>query len=445
MKRLVDYDLWQWKNSERRKPLLLRGARQVGKTYAVRQLGKKCDDFVEVNFELRPDAIPVFETNLKPERIIRDLSILLNKKIIPGKTLLFFDEIQAAPKAIISLRYFYELMPELHVIAAGSLLDFSIESIGIPVGRVVSLYMYPMSFIEFLHALDYGLLLQSIFVHDVHDPMPSTLHEPLVALFGQFMAVGGMPEAVSVWRETQDLQACGNVHRTLVDSYRQDFAKYATRFQIKYIERLFSGIPRQMGNKFKYSAIEGEYRKRDLVPCFDLLQTAGVAHRVYRTRANGVPLGSEAEYEYFKAILLDVALSQTMLDVSLGPWLLKPLETLINKGPLVETAVGQELLAYSSPWQKSRLYYWISHGRSAEAEVDYVVVAEGNIVPIEVKSGSSARLKSMRMFLNCHKESPYGIRFWGSNYDQNSTIHSFPLYAIAGAFDRFSDVQLKIL
>ena len=204
MKRFIDKHLAEWKESTTRKPLLLRGARQVGKTFAVRSLGRLFDNFVEINFELNPDVALIFEKDLEPQRIVRELSLFIGRQIVPGTTLLFFDEIQSVPKAFSSLRYFYELMPELHVIAAGSLLDFVTEYIGIPVGRVTSLYMYPVSFIEFLGALHQDFLVEEILKHTPEAPLSDPIHQKLLSFVGEYLAIGGMPEIVQCWQEKKD-------------------------------------------------------------------------------------------------------------------------------------------------------------------------------------------------------------------------------------------------
>src|SRR5260221_12874190 len=358
MKRLIDHYLDGWKQSPYRKPLLLRGARQVGKTYAVRQLGKTYQSFVEINFEITRLARDIFERDLEPDRILQELFLITKKKIIPGQTLLFFDEIQQTPLALTALRYFYEKLPELHVIAAGSLLDFTIRAIGIPVGRVMSFYMYPMSFFEFLCACDYEMLAAEIMPGKYNGQLSDLAHRQLLILFGEYCAIGGMPEAVMLWKNTKDLELCFAVHHTLIDTYRQDFDKYAEKFQIKYLRILFNSVPRFLGTKFKYSAIEGEYRKRDLAPCLDLLETAGVVHPVMRSVGNGVPLGAEVYLEHFKLIVLDCALAQAMLGLDLKAWFLTPEREFVNKGAITEALIGQELLAYTHPAHKTHLFYW---------------------------------------------------------------------------------------
>ncbi len=430
MKRLIDHQLLTWKNAPFRKPLILRGARQVGKTFSVRKLGATFENFVEINFEANIEAKNSFEGNLDPETMLRSLAFITGKPITPGKTLLFFDEIQNAPRALLALRYFYEQLPELHVLAAGSLLDFTIQAVGIPVGRVTSLYVYPLSFFEFLCARGYTIAAREIIEHDIHEPLSEPIHKKLLTLLGEYIAIGGMPEAVSRWHTTQDPVLCFEVHQGLIDTYRQDFGKYATKYQIKYLEALFTTVPRHMSKKCKYSFVEGDYRKRELAPSLDLLVTAGVMHQITSTAANGLPLGAEADLSDFKILLLDIALAQSILGFNLKDWFLHPEQTLINKGDVVEAFIGQELLAYAHPKQKAHLYYWRRNTRGSEAEVDYLIQQEATLLPVEVKSGSGSTLKSMHMFLESHPQSPYGLRFSTQNYSIHNNIHSYPLYAL---------------
>ena len=433
MKRFIDDQLKAWARQKNFKPLLLRGARQVGKTYAARELGKDFDIFVEINLEINSRARDIFALDLYPQRIIQEISYLTGLKIIPGKTLLFFDEIQAEPKAIQALRYFYEMMPELHVIAAGSLIDFAIESVGIPVGRVEFLYMYPVSFLEFIRALGEPILLKAILEHNNEQPLSSIAHDRLLRLIKEYLAIGGMPEAVHAWAQKKDAVQCFKIQQTLINSYRQDFNKYAKKAQIKYLDILFDNIPLQLGQKFKYSAIPGEFRKRELAPCIELLATAGIIHKVYDTAAQGLPLGAQMDPDSFKIIFLDVALAQAILGLDMTEWLLSTQESWVNKGEIVEAFVGQELVAYSRPFQQQKLYYWTRHERTAQAEVDYVTSIKQDIIPIEVKSGPGSTLKSMHSFLEKHPKTPFGVRFSTQNYSVYENIHSYPLYAIGMA------------
>lgn len=431
MKRLIDYHLQKWKNNPYRQPLLIRGARQVGKTYAIRELGKSYQNFVEINLESNRRAHTAFEKNLDPEQILFDLSTVIKTTINPHNTLLFLDEIQAKPDAITALRYFYEKMPELHIIAAGSLLDFAIEKVGIPVGRVQSLYMYPLSFIEFLASLGEYPIIQAILNHESTQEMSTLVHERTLELVAKYLALGGMPNVIQRWLETPNLTEVANVHSAIIDSYRQDFGKYARQAQIKYVDKIFDYVPLQLGRKFKYSLIDGDYRKRELSPALDLLVTAGVIHKTYNSAGQGIPLGAQIDFDDYKIVPLDVGISQAIAGLDLAQWFLNPLVELINKGPLVEAFVGQEILCYQTPHRKKDLFYWHKESKASQAEVDYLIQKDQAVIPLEVKGGSGRTLKSMQMFLNTHQASPYGIRFSTHNYSVFDKVHSYPLYAIA--------------
>ncbi len=435
MKRLIDKHLRNWAADLDRKSLIIRGARQVGKTYSCRELGKTFDEFVEINFEIRPQFGDIFERDLDPRRIIRDLGLLTGKDIIPGRTLLFFDEIQDAPKAVKSLRYFHELLPELHVIAAGSLLDFVLENIGIPVGRVASLYMYPLSFLEFLAARGDQGLAQLLLEHDHQFPLSDPIHNQLVSVLGEYLAIGGMPEIVQSWVDKRDLKKCGEKQAILTDAFRQDFSKYAKNFQIKYVDLIFDEVPRWIGRKFRYSKLPGSWRKRELAPALDLLHKASIVHKVKHTSANGIPLGGEVNPNRFKTIFLDVGLAQAVLGLDLAAWLLKPETSIINRGAVAENFVGQEMLAYSNPREKYSLFYWHREAQASNAEVDYLLQVQKEIIPIEVKSGAKGTLRSLHLFL---KEksfvSSYGIRISGHPFSIHDDLHSYPLYGVPNLF-----------
>jgi predicted AAA+ superfamily ATPase len=434
MKRTIDYFLLEWKNKQYdRKPLLFRGARQVGKTYAARNLGKTFKYFVEVNLESHADLRTIFTRDHDPKRIIFQLSEYLKKEIIPGSTLLFIDEIQVVPEAVITLRYFYEIMPELHVIAAGSLLDFAVEKVGMPVGRISSLYMYPMSFLEFLVALGHKRWVHTILEHNVREPLLDVLHTSLLNLVGMYLAVGGMPAAVNAWIRTQKSREVKSIHSDLLISYQQDFNKYAVKHQIKYLDALFHHALSQLSKKFMYSRVEG-YQKRELEPALELLQKAGLVYPVIRSDGRGIPLGAYVQFNDFKIIFLDVGLSQASLGFEITPWFIEPLKTFVNKGEIVEAFVGQEILAYGDPIARGHLFYWRRAERNSQAEVDYLVQMQEKIVPIEVKSGEGTTLKSMHLFLENRPSALYGIKFSTQNYSVYEKIRSYPLYAVVKPF-----------
>ncbi len=444
-KRLIDWHLSQWKDHKYRKPLLIRGARQVGKTHAVRQFSKQFENMVEINFELAKDAKPIFEKDLRPERVLRELASYSRTKIVPGETLLFFDEIQAAPEAILALRYFYEQMPKLHVIAAGSLFDFALEKVGLPVGRVSSMYMYPMSLMEYLAASGNKENAKMILENHKNEPFSEPIHHLLLKLVGEYSAIGGMPEAIAKWVQEGNSKESFQVHHNLIASYRQDIEKYASKHQLALVEALFRQIPHMIAEEFQYKNIHGEFRKRDLAPCLDLLCKANVIHKIQHSAGNGIPLGAEANLEWFKLILVDIALCQAALGFDLSTWFREPGLEFINRGSISEAYVGQELLCYSNPYQKSDLYFWKRQAKSSTAEVDYLYEYNQEIIPIEVKNGDGRTLKSMQMFLESHPSSSYGIRFSAQNYSQWQKIDSRPLYSVSSLAHEEQKMALEYL
>jgi predicted AAA+ superfamily ATPase len=438
MIRLVDIELEKWKSSRARKPLLLRGARQVGKTFSARILGKKFKSFVEINFEKHKDATQIFSRDLDTERILGELSVLSGQKIIPGETLLFLDEIQECPDAVKSLRYFFEDKPELHLISAGSLIEFSIEKIGLPVGRISTFYLYPVSFFEYLTAVENEGLLSMLRESCSSLYINEAFHTRLLSRLGEYMAIGGMPEALNAWANTKDLSECIKIQNSLIDTYRQDFERYGRNHQIKYLEKIFNKIPSVVGEKFKFTKISDEYRKRELEPAMELLEKAGLVHRIYHTHANGIPLGAEADFEKYKVIFIDVGLSHSVFGTSPKGWILNPLEEFVNRGSIAEAFVGQEFLAYSDPNVKAQLFYWHREARASSAEVDYVIAANNKIFPVEVKSGAAGRLRSMAYFQEEHSKSCHGIRFYSGMPAKDEKFVSFPLYAIKMALESIS-------
>ena len=295
------------------------------------------------------------------------------------------------------------------------------------------LYLYPMSFLEFLDATGNNLYREALLAHDSTMEFSHIHHDSLIRLIGEYMAVGGMPEAVSSWAKTSDLHHCMEIHQNLIETYRQDFTKYTRKLQRKYVEMVFNSIPRLTGKKFVYTSVSPDIRSRDLKPALELLTKSGVAHVVYHSSSNGLPLGAEINPSLFKTILLDVALSQAVLGLDYGHWILEPLKSIVNLGHITESFVGQELLAYSSISQKKDLYYWIREKKGGKAEVDYVHPVAGNIIPIEVKSGTTGSLKSMHLFLDKKNHIPFGIQFSKNNFAQVKKIRQYPLYAVAKA------------
>lgn len=433
MKRIADNLLTEWRFSRNRKPLLVRGARQVGKTTSIRQFGQTFKSFVEINFEELPRLNKLFTEDLDIKRILRDLQLELEVNIVPGETLLFFDEIQMCPQAIVSLRYFYEKYPELHIIAAGSLLDFAIEKIGLPVGRISFLYIHPMSFIEFLWALEKHQLADAIIQRQADDPFNPTIHNTAVKLLGEYLAIGGMPAAVDAWKTTSNYRECIAIHQDILTAYRQDFEKYAKSTQIKYVETVFNAACQQIGKQFIYSHLHNHYKTRELSPALELLKKANIFTPVTHTAAQGMPLAAQQNNQRFKLIMLDIGLMQTLSGVTAEDWILNTEQTFINKGNVAEAFVGQEMLVYQQLRSPYELFYWERTQRGSIAEIDYLTLNKSReIIPVEVKAGKSGTLKSLHIFLQEHTHSPYGIRYSMNNYSVSEKLHSYPLYAVAG-------------
>jgi len=431
MKRMLRRHLETWKVSATRRPLIIKGARQVGKSWTVRDFGTEYNEFIEINFEYDKEADKIFKKDNDPLRIIRDLRLLTEKDIMPGHSLLFLDEIQVCPEAITALRYFYEKAPEFHVIAAGSLLNFTLESIGLPVGRVEVAYLYPMSFFEFLEAAGHERLVKSLYEHDTNEPFLETVHEKLLRLTGEYLAVGGMPAAVELWIKNQSLKDCMKIHKMLIETYRQDFSKYATVHQQKYVNVVFEAVPRLTGKKFVYSAVSNDFRSRELRPALDLIEKAGIVHPVLNTSANGIPLGAEADPSYFKTVFFDVALMQSVLGLEYGSWILDPRTSFINMGAVCESFVGVEIAANADPFKKNTLFYWARDKRGSSAEIDYVLELNGKVIPLEVKSGENDHIKSMNIFLKEKSSSPYGILCSTRNFGRYGNVRTVPIYAVA--------------
>jgi len=429
---MIEYYLHEWKDDPARKALVLHGARQVGKTYVVRMLGESYTDVLEVNFEKNPRLATVFEYDMEPERILRDLGLACKHSIQPGRTLLFLDEIQQCPAALTALRYFQEEMPDLHVIAAGSLFGFALDQVGLPVGRVNTLHMYPFSFLEFLVAKGKVQIARALIESAPAQSLPEIIHTELLRDFGEYLAVGGMPEAVSEWIAHQDLLRCSRVHSRLTEAYRQDFRKYAKKYQVKYVDLVFEEVPRLLGQKFVYSRLRGSWRKRELQPAFDLLEKADVVHRICQTAATGVPLGAKADPDRFKPLFLDVGLAQSILGMNGNELILDPVNGIVNIGAIVEAVVGQELLAYGDPYRAASLYYWHREERSSNAEIDYMLADGVKVLPIEVKAGRRGRLKSIRLFMDARREAATcPIRFSMHPFSEMEDLLNYPLYAAA--------------
>ena len=412
MERFITKKLLAWKQQAYRKPLIVRGARQVGKSYSIRHFG---ETYFEgkihiVNLEKQLDWHKIFEPNLDVERIVMELEIVLNSRIDIGKDLLFFDEIQACPKAIGALRYFYEQFPTLHVIAAGSLLEFALEDISFPVGRVQVMNMYPMNFEEYLAANNKHSLIRVL--HSPFTQVPESIHQILVAELKQYFFIGGMPECVKVFTETSKLVDVYQVQSDLIETYRQDFSKYTPYADKRCLNDVLSTVSLKVGQKIKYADLSDRFTNPTIKKAFHLLCKARLFHKVHSTSPTGIPLRTHISHKKFKAILLDIGLLSHLSGLSVQQEYSRKHLLAIFKGALAEQFVGQEFLAAG----KEELYYWAREAKSSNAEVDYLVEHQGSVFPIEVKNSVSGRLKSLQLLLKMYPKIEEGIVFSDTNY-----------------------------
>jgi hypothetical protein len=434
MERKINKHLQEWKSHPDRKVLLIRGARQVGKTYSVRELGKSFPYFLEINFESEKGIHHFFQSDLNPEEICRNLSAYYNIPIIDDETLLFFDEIQACIPAISSLRFFYEKRPGLHLIAAGSLLEFALNEIpSFGVGRIENLFMYPLSFDEFLMAMNQESLYKLKKSGNPENGLHPGIHLKLIGYFKQYLLTGGLPEVVKTFLFTHDLRKSQRILDQLITGLEDDFAKYKKRIPVSRLREVFESVVYQMGNKFTISKASDSANQRQIKEALDLLEMAGLIYRVYHTSASGLPLGAQVNPKKYKIILFDHGVFQRILGLNLSEHLLATDFSLINKGFLAEQYVGTELIKLQPSSGRPDLFYWHRESRGANAEVDYVIQHNERILPIEVKSGKQGKMQSLRIFLT-EKNLKEGVRISLENFSLYDRIKVYPLYAVENIF-----------
>ena len=426
MQREVDVALDDWAEDGGRRPLLIRGARQVGKTYAVTALAERTfADFASINLEQEPRYRRCFDT-LDPQAILDRIGVLRGKPVEPGRTLLFLDEIQECPAAIVALRYFYEQEPDLHVIGAGSLLEFALEAerLRMPVGRIQPLFMHPLSFAEFLPAVGQEPARQAArSMAGVSAPV----HDHLSALLRTYLLLGGMPAVVAEYQATGSIARAARVQTAITQTFRDDFGKYARAARHPHLDRVFLHAARMVGRKFVYSKVDPDSRSRDLRSAVELLEKAGVVHRVCSTSGAGLPLGAEADDRHYKLVMVDVGLMQNLSGAA--EQLLDGDPMRIDDGAVAEQFVGQELLAHRSPYERPELSYWRRRQKNSSAEVDYLTVAAGRVVPVEVKAGKTGRLRSLAVFAERYRP-PLAVRVYGGLLRRDGDIVSVPLYGL---------------
>ncbi len=427
----VDGELLKWKDSDNRMPLLIRGARQVGKTSSVRHLGKSFKNYVEIDLNEHRELHGLFSQGHTPQEICRQISYLVKKPVVAGETLLFIDEIQACPEAINKLRYFYEQYPELHLIAAGSLLEFVLGDLpSFGVGRIRSVFMYPLSFEEFLRANNEEMLVEAYRNASPQNPLFEIVHNKLLQLLNIFILMGGMPKVVSEYVASQDLRNCQLVLNDLVESYKDDFKKYHRRIAEERLTMVLESVARQHQGRFVYSNVNDNLSLSQVKLTLELLVKAGLVYPVVHTSANGLPLGAEVNDRYQRMALFDTGVLLRMLGLNMADLVIQGIENLSNKGSLTEVFVASEIMKAGSCYERKRLYCWHREKKDSQAEVDYVIQVGQGIVPVEVKSSTKGSMQSLRVFMK-EKNSEYGVRTSMENFASYDNIRVYPLYAIS--------------
>ena len=426
MKRQLYTQLIEWKNSKRRKPLLLQGARQVGKTWLINHFGQnEYKNFIYLNFEQNPNLKTLFIGSLVPSQIIENIALYLGEKISDKDTLICFDEIQVAPEAITSLKYFYEQAPEYHIVAAGSLLGVQIgKHNSFPVGKVNFMTLYPMSFSEFLEAIGEELLVSRIEQYNPFDAFPELLHEKLSNLFKKYLFMGGMPEVVQVYFDSKDILEVRAVQNEILEAYKRDFSKYSDTSQSIKTAEVWQSIPFQLARenkKFKYSEVRKKARASTFEQTIEWLRSAGLIHIVNNLRAPKLPLSGYSDLSKFKLYLMDSGLLGAMLNLS-SDRIVNPTALFTEyNGAFIENYVCTELITS----QNTQLFYWTSRG---EAEVDFVFNYKDKIYPLEVKSGTNLNTKSIRSYAGKYNPD-WVLRASPRNFSIRNDFVNVPLYA----------------
>lgn len=414
MKRREEKYLSEWYKRPRRKPLIIRGARQVGKSTLVRNfaLSHKLKLF-EINLERHTELEEKFAA-LNIKEIIRELEYICgNESLKSDNSLLFLDEIQAVPSAIQALRYFYEDMPELPVVSAGSLMEFTLaeHSFSMPVGRIEYLFMGPVTFEEFLEARQESKLLELIENYNIHEMFPESAHNRLLQNLRDYLIIGGMPEAIKEFFENNDNPALAfKVHASIIETYYDDFAKYARDKDLLRLRKIFNYVPTAVGEKVKYSRIDSDDRSRDLKCAVELLIKAGIIFPVYHTKTPHVPLGAGKTEQVYKLYFLDVGLMNHICGIdNISQETMKE-KQFINEGKMAEQFIAQHLLYLDAQNKTPFLYYWLREKRKGNAEVDFLIQHNNIIVPAETKAGKSGSLKSLHRYVY-EKNVNLAIRF----------------------------------
>lgn len=428
MRRRVSNSLVEWKNNPRKMPLIINGARQVGKTYIVEQFGEKhYESVLYLNMEIEDTFCKFLETELSPKKIIQYLEAAKGQEIIAGRTLIFFDEVQACERALTSLKYFYEQAPEHHVVAAGSLLGVATnrEKYSFPVGKVNEINMYPLDFEEFLWAINREKLAEEIKSHYArNEAMPEALHDVALELYQQYFIVGGMPAAVANFIETESFIKVQPIQNNILNEYIADMAKYADPATSIKIRACYNSIPAQLAKentKFQYKVVQRGGTATIFGEAIGWLIYAGIALKCQRLEHGYIPVNAYVDLTNFKLYMADIGILTLRSKIPLQT-ILSPIEMdNIFLGAMTENYVAQVFTTKGYD-----LLYWQSEGK---AEVDFILQINDTVIPIEVKKGRRNRSKSLGVFTGKYK-SPYSIRISKKNFGFENGIKSVPLYAV---------------
>jgi predicted AAA+ superfamily ATPase len=398
MERLAEKDLLNWYQGKNRKPLILRGARQVGKSTLVKLFAKNQKlDLIEVNLEKsKINGFDLDEIDIK--KIINEIEYKSQKEITK-KSLLFFDEIQANPKALQALRYFYEDQPDIAVMAAGSLLEFSLNDheFSMPVGRIEYYHLGPMTFTEYLLALGNKKLVSDLTTNPLETSFLA--FDKLKAHLREFYYIGGMPEAVKSYAEDGSFLSVEKIHRSIIETYVDDFSKYATKSQSIHLGHLIKSLPIHLGKKLKYSQLLPDVKHPSIKKAITLLENAKIIMKCSHSNASGIPLSSQVDESVFKLYFLDIGLLNFLLGLDANDIMSSSASRLLNEGIMAEQFIAQHLKYLSKKESSTPLMYWLKDKKKESAEIDFLIQRSKNIIPIEVKSGKSGTLKSLHYFM----------------------------------------------
>lgn len=416
-----------WKSSEHRKPLILQGARQVGKTYSVLEFAHKSyENVAYFNFETNPKLNETFEENISPDYLIPILSHIASQNIIKEKTLIVFDEVQLCERALTSLKYFCEDAPEYHIIALGSLLGVAVNRarFSFPVGKVDIKTLYPMDFEEFMLAIGENVLIETIKKSfETNTPMPSALHDTAMQLYRQYLVVGGMPECVKQFCDTKDYILVRHIQDTILTSYLNDMSKYNNLNEIKKTRLAYDNVTVQLSKKntrFQYKLIKKGARAQEFENAIEWLCLSGIVSQIYRVEQIKKPLENYRDIDSFKIYVSDPGLLCAKKDLVASDVLYMSDELNDFKGGMAENYVNLQLTISGY-----KTYYWESE---RGAEVDFIIQREGQLIPIEVKSADNTRAKSLKVYMDTYKPA-YAIKVSAKNFAYEDNKKIVPLYA----------------